>query len=155
MMPKFKPFLHKNFQKLSVIVSDHKDGEFIAKITKFFKFETSRGSTSKGAIKALKNMLTLAKNGYNIAITPDGPRGPRHEIVADGAIYLAQKLKMPIVCFNYRASKAFRANSWDKFAIPYPFSTLELFISKPIYIENLPIDEAKTLLKKELMKNAF
>lgn len=155
MMPKFLQFLHHNYKRLSVIISEHKDGELIAKVAKLCGVETSRGSSSKGAIKALKHMIALAKEGHNLAITPDGPRGPKHEIVADGAIYLAQKLKMPVVCFNYRASKAFRASSWDNFAIPYPFSTLDLYISKPLEIANLDFEDAKHLVHKELLKNAF
>jgi lysophospholipid acyltransferase (LPLAT)-like uncharacterized protein len=155
MMPKFLQFFHKGFRKFSIIISDHKDGEIIARVVKKFGLGSSRGSTSKGAIKALKNLIKLAKENYNIAITPDGPRGPRHEIVADGAIYLAQKLKMPIICCNFKASKAFRANSWDHFAVPYPFSTLDMFISAPLHIESMEPNEAKAYIQRELLRNAF
>ncbi len=147
------PFLYKKIfknAKMSIIISNHFDGEMIAKCMKFFGFESIRGSSSKGGIKALKESFKKIDLGYSIAITPDGPRGPRHSI-ADGVVAIAQKKGLNIIAFDYKASSFWQLNSWDKFIIPKPFSTLDFYASEPFSLNNLDKNSAKELVKKRLL----
>ena len=148
------PFLYKKIMKnakMSLIISNHFDGEMIAKSISFFGFDTIRGSTSKGAIKVLKESFRKIDQGYSIAITPDGPRGPRHS-VADGVVAIAQKKGLEIITFNYKASSFWQLNSWDKFIIPKPFSTLSFYASEPFSIAGMQKDEAKDMIKQRLQE---
>ena len=118
-----------------------KDGEFVARATEIIGRNVIRGSSAKrkgdvidnkGALAAVRDMINVAKSGNIAIITPDGPKGPRHS-VAEGIVLLAQKTGLPVVCYNYDASKKWRLRSWDRFIIPKPFCTLSFIASKPIY----------------------
>jgi lysophospholipid acyltransferase (LPLAT)-like uncharacterized protein len=146
------PFLYKKFMqdiKMSLMISEHFDGELIARTASFFGFDFVRGSSSRGAIKALKESFKLVDRGVSLAITPDGPRGPRHS-VADGIVAIAQKKNLPIVVYRYKASKFWQMKSWDKFIVPKPFSRLDFYASEPFYVTGLPKDEAKSVIKERL-----
>ncbi len=147
------PFLYKKMlkdAKMSLLISDHFDGEMIAKSVSYFGFDTIRGSSSKGAIKALKESFKKIDLGYAIAITPDGPRGPRHS-VADGIVSIAQKKGLEIVTFNYKASSFWQMKSWDQFIIPKPFSTLDFYASEPFLVDGLSKEMAKEKIKDRLI----
>ncbi|AQW86373.1 lysophospholipid acyltransferase family protein (DUF374 domain) [Campylobacter pinnipediorum subsp. caledonicus] len=136
-------------RKGKVVISDHRDGEIITRIIKFFGISTIRGSSSKGGAKVLINALKNIKEGVDIIITPDGPRGPRHSI-ADGAIAIAQKTNRDIYILNYEASSFWELRSWDKMIIPKPFSTINFTLSKPLSFNELDIDAAKEELQTKM-----
>ena len=145
-----QPFVYEKLReksKIAVMISDHFDGEIISNIISFFGLKSIRGSSSKGAIKALKESFKKIDDGYDLAITPDGPRGPRKS-VADGIIAIAQKKKLPIIASSYQASSFWQLKSWDKFIIPKPFSTITLTSSEPFSLEGLDKQEAKKILKE-------
>jgi len=147
-------FMYKKFRKkvkTVIMISEHFDGEVISKILKLYGFGSVRGSSSKGSIKVLKEAFSAIDNGYDLAITPDGPRGPYHSL-ADGVVLIAQRKNMKIIATRYKASKYWQLNSWDKFIIPKPFSTLCFYASEPFAIDGLSKDEAKELIKKTLDK---
>jgi len=147
-------FMYKKFRKkvkTVIMISEHFDGEVISKILKLYGFGSVRGSSSKGSIKVLKEAFSAIDNGYDLAITPDGPRGPYHSL-ADGVVLIAQRKNMKIIATRYKASKYWQLNSWDKFIIPKPFSTLYFYASEPFAIDGLSKDEAKELIKKTLDK---
>ncbi len=151
------PFAYIDYRKsknIDTIVSQHHDGEIATKLLHFFGGGTIRGSSSKGGLKALKDAFSSLKNGRDVGITPDGPRGPRHS-VADGAVVIAQKKGVPIVTMNVKMSRCWRFNSWDKFVIVKPFATLDFYYSDPFYVTNLSLDDAKKSIKERLMKHAF
>lgn len=151
-----QPFLYRKLRKkpkLSIIISDHFDGQMIALVMGLFGLEAVRGSSSKGAVKALKASFKKIGEGYDIAITPDGPKGPRHS-VADGIVAIAQKKKMPIVSLNYKASSFWMLKSWDKFIIPKPFSTLFFYAGEPFYVSDMSKEDAKEFIKKRLLIHA-
>jgi lysophospholipid acyltransferase (LPLAT)-like uncharacterized protein len=131
------------------MISDHFDGEMIAKSVSYFGFDTIRGSSTRGGIKALKESFKKIDLGYSIAITPDGPKGPRHS-VADGIVSIAQKKDLQIVAFNYTASSKWVMNSWDRFIVPKPFSTIDFYASEPFSLKGLDKEEAKEEIKKRL-----
>jgi len=146
------PFLYLKFMKdvkMSLMISEHFDGELIARTARFFGFQFVRGSSSKGAVKALKESFKLIDQGIGLAITPDGPRGPRHS-VADGIVAIAQKKNLPIVVYRYKASRYWEMKSWDRFIVPKPFSTLDFYASEPFYVTDLSKEDAKKVIKERL-----
>lgn len=132
------------------MISEHFDGELIAKTMTYFDFETIRGSTRSGAARVLMQAIKKMKEGYDLGITPDGPKGPRFSIT-DGMIAIAQKLDRPIVVQTCVPSKYWQLKSWDKFMIPKPFGHLEFFATDPINVTGMDIEEAKQLIHDKLM----
>ncbi len=149
------PYIYKEMKKdgkIGVMISDHFDGEIIARVMDYFNFDTIRGSSTRGGVKALKESFKLIEQGYDIAITPDGPKGP-YQSVADGIVAIAQKKGLKIVAFNYSASSYWEAKSWDKFMIPKPFSTIDFYASDFFSVEGLVMDDAKRVIKEKLNEN--
>jgi lysophospholipid acyltransferase (LPLAT)-like uncharacterized protein len=109
------------YSGIRVLVSEHKDGELIARVLHANGVETIRGSTTRGGARALLQLVAALKQGHTIAITPDGPRGPRHE-VAPGLFAAAQRAGAPIVPMAVAASSSWQLGSWDRFEIPKPFA---------------------------------
>ncbi len=133
-------------KNIHVLVSQSKDGEYIHRIIKKFGFDTIRGSTSKGGATAVIKMADLLKNNtYDIAITPDGPRGPK-EKVQMGVIHLAKLTGFPIIPFSFNASKKIVLNSWDNFIIPLPFSRGIFIWGNPILV---PENSTQEILEKK------
>ena len=120
-------------QQIHVLVSEHRDGEYIARAIKGLGFVAVRGSTTKGGAKAILQMVAKGQAGYDIAISPDGPKGPRYK-VQPGAIYIAQRSGLPILPMSSSAQKTWRLASWDNFLIPKPFSKTIITLGKPIYV---------------------
>lgn len=152
-----QPYNYFAFKKngtVSAMISENRDGEIITKLVENFGIGAVRGSSSKGGAKALINALRELKLGNEIAITPDGPRGPRYSI-SDGTIMLAQKSGRKIRCFNAIPSKYWQMNSWDKFVLPKPFGKIDFYISEAFSVENLELNEAKALIKDKMMKHSL
>ena len=139
--------------KVKTMISQSKDGEIISKIYAFFGVESIRGSSSKGATKALISTIKEIKSGCDVALTPDGPRGPRFSI-ADGVIAIAQKSGAKIVVLNSQPSKYWQFKSWDKFILPKPFGKINFYMSEPFDIANLEFEEARNCIKDKMMLNA-
>ncbi|MEA3522460.1 MAG: lysophospholipid acyltransferase family protein [Campylobacterota bacterium] len=151
-----QPYLYYQFRKTpkaSVLISDHFDGQIIAKIMVYFNLGTIYGSSNRSAVRVLMQGIRSLKDGYDIGITPDGPKGPRHE-VSDGVVAMAHKSKAKVVVFSCVASDYWQLNSWDKFTIAKPFSTLDFYASEPFDLSDVDIEDAKVLIKKELMRHA-
>ena len=117
----------------------------------FFGIGAIRGSSSKGAVKALAQSFRELKSGVDVIITPDGPRGPYHS-VADGAVVIAQKQNAPIQILNYEASKFWQLKSWDKMIIPKPFSEISYTLSPPFSVTGMELEAAREQIKKEMEK---
>jgi len=152
-----QPFNYQKLKpkgKVSAMISEHKDGEAITKTVEYLGIDSIRGSSSKGGAKALIAAIKEIKGGDDIAITPDGPRGPRHS-VADGIVAISKKTNAKILIFNCKPKSYWQFNSWDKFIVPKPFGTLEFFIQEPLSIEDLEMEEAKELIKEKMLINAM
>ena len=134
----------------SAIISQHFDGDIIRKTLNYLKIKSIRGSSSRGAKRVLLKAFRDVRDGKEILITPDGPRGPRYSM-SDGAIGLALRSKKPIFIMNYRADRFWQLKSWDRFIIPKPFSKIEFYLQS-ISINGLDLDEAKELLKERMLK---
>jgi len=149
------PYAYTTFRKnphVKLLISQHFDGNLIAKTLNFFNFDTIRGSSTRGGAKALIESIKELKNGYDLGITPDGPKGPRHE-VSNGIIVMAQKAKANIVLVEIKPSSYWKLRSWDKFVIPKPFGTINYYISDLINISDMGIEDARDLIKKGLLKH--
>jgi lysophospholipid acyltransferase (LPLAT)-like uncharacterized protein len=136
--------------KAVVMISDHFDGELIAKAMQYFGLGTIRGSTRKGAARVLMQGIRKLRDGYDLGITPDGPKGPRFS-VSDGIVAIAQKTDSPIVLQNCVPSRYWQLGSWDKFVIPKPFCHLEFYCCEPFKVTDMEMEEAKKLIHDKLM----
>lgn len=117
-----------------LLISASKDGELLTRTMRFFNHETVRGSSSKGGRAAFKEMLSLGNTDADIVLTPDGPRGPRHEL-KDGVLQLAKLSGRPIVPMAFACSRGHRFGSWDRCLLPYPFSKGVYSFGKPLYYD--------------------
>jgi len=115
------------------LVSEHRDGEYITRVLGRLGYGTARGSSTRGGAKGLRGLLRAARSGRVLAITPDGPQGPREEM-KPGALVAAQRGGLPIICIGVGMSNAWRASSWDRFSIPKPFSQVHLTYGAPLEV---------------------
>jgi lysophospholipid acyltransferase (LPLAT)-like uncharacterized protein len=120
---------------VAVLISEHRDGEIIARISQRLGFRTIRGSTSRGALRALASIVRVIDEGDDVAITPDGPRGPSYTF-APGALIAARRTAVPIVGVGVHASRAWRLKSWDAFMIPQPFARVAIVYTDPAFVDN-------------------
>jgi hypothetical protein len=120
-------------RKLAALVSASKDGALLAAILGRFGVEQIRGSSSRRGPQALLELTSHARKGYDLAITPDGPRGPRY-VVQQGVISLAQITGLPIIPVTCNTQRKVCLKSWDRFQIPLPFSSCELILNEPIHV---------------------
>lgn len=112
-------------RRLAAMVSASRDGGLLARILELFQIRPVRGSSSRRGHQALLEMVTLAEQGYDLAMTPDGPRGPRY-VVQEGVIAVAQLTGLPIVPVSSYVPWKWQAKSWDRFQVPLPFSRVRL-----------------------------
>ncbi|MGE0593498.1 MAG: lysophospholipid acyltransferase family protein [Vicinamibacterales bacterium] len=116
-----------------VITSDNFDGEWIARVIRRFGYGTARGSTSRGARKAMVRLLREMAAGRPAGFTLDGPRGPAR-VAQPGAVWLAGTTGNPLLPFHLEASRCWELRSWDRTQIPKPFSTVALVIGAPVEV---------------------
>lgn len=152
-------YLH-GASNFAALTSKSKDGEILAKLLKKWNYQVVRGSSSTGGEVALGIMIDYVKNNFSIAITPDGPRGPRHEF-KPGAVITAKKTGVPLVLAGVSLKKKKVLNNWDKFEIPNFFTRAKIVYSEPIYIKNdLTYEETSEIIENcgrkliELQKQA-
>ncbi|MDX1810074.1 MAG: lysophospholipid acyltransferase family protein [Sulfurospirillaceae bacterium] len=143
----------KKNMNIDFLISEHKDGEIIARTIALFGEGSIRGSSTRGGIKALRQAFKAIEMGKNIGITPDGPRGPRHS-VADGIVIVSQRKQVPIMTLNFQPSSFWQIKSWDKFVIPKPFSTVDFYLGDSFLVDDLLMDDAKNIIKERLMVHA-
>ncbi|MDF1810801.1 MAG: lysophospholipid acyltransferase family protein [Verrucomicrobiales bacterium] len=137
------PILYRKYLRSrsgAVLTSPSNDGTIIATTMKCFGVDAVRGSSSRGGLKALLSLKKWIDNGFDVAITPDGPRGPRY-ILAPGLILLAQKTQAAILPIRVEYSSFWRLKSWDQFQIPKPFSKVTVTF-EPLQMIGPDLDEA-------------
>lgn len=113
---------------VAVLISTHADGEIIARICKSLGCRTVRGSSSRGGARVLLELVHELQAGHAVAVTPDGPRGPRREF-APGAAVAAMRAGVPVIAFGATVDRAWRLRSWDRFVIPKPFARVTIAYS--------------------------
>jgi lysophospholipid acyltransferase (LPLAT)-like uncharacterized protein len=124
-----------------VLVSQSKDGEYISQVIHRLGMGTVRGSSSRGGVRALLQMAKRGREGHSLAVTPDGPRGPRH-VVQPGLLSIAARSELPIIPLTTGARSSWRLGSWDRFEIPKPFTRLRVITGEPISIPSTASPES-------------
>jgi lysophospholipid acyltransferase (LPLAT)-like uncharacterized protein len=121
---------------VAVLISVHRDGELIARAAERFGFRTVRGSTSRGGAAALRGLERALADGFSVAVTPDGPRGPA-EHFAPGLLVAAHLTGAPVVLTAAAPDRAWRLSTWDRFLIPKPLTRIVV-----AYTGQLPVTAA-------------
>ncbi len=136
-------------RRLAGLVSASRDGGLLAHILEKFRVEPVRGSSSRRGAQALVEMTTMAERGYDLAITPDGPRGPRYE-VQEGVIATAQLTGLPIVPVSYHVNWKIQLKSWDRFQVPLPFARCDIVVGKIFHVPRELTDAEREELRKQV-----
>ena len=111
---------------IAILISEHQDGEIIARIAEGLGYAPSvRGSSTRGAARALLQLVRTLGDGRDVGVTPDGPRGPAKQL-APGALAAAQRAKAPLIALRAHAASAWRFRSWDRFLVPKPFARVTI-----------------------------
>jgi lysophospholipid acyltransferase (LPLAT)-like uncharacterized protein len=126
------PIYLRGHCNLAMLLSQHIDAEILSHVAGHLGFDHVRGSSNRGGAAALRELLAKSQQ-MHLTITPDGPRGPRRKL-AQGPVYLASRLGLPIVPMGFGYDRPWRAGSWDRFALPKPFSRARACISPAMHI---------------------
>jgi lysophospholipid acyltransferase (LPLAT)-like uncharacterized protein len=144
------PIIYKG-KNLSFLVSPHRDGQVVGKALERFGFHAILGSSHRKGFSGFKQMVKA--HGSDIAIVPDGPRGPRYQ-VQSGVIELAKLTGRAVVPLAFSASKRKILNTWDQFLVPYPFSKGVFILGAPVVVEQngdrAHLEEKRILLENRL-----
>jgi lysophospholipid acyltransferase (LPLAT)-like uncharacterized protein len=115
------------------LISQSRDGEYIARLIEGWGFTAIRGSTSRGGKEALREMVRQSEAGHTIAVTPDGPRGPRQKLQL-GVLIAAQRTGLPILPVAAGCDRAWWPGGWDRFCVPKPFSRVTVLYGEPQWV---------------------
>jgi len=138
---------------VSVLISASRDGEYIARTMDYFGIGSIRGSSTRGGRAAFREMVELAKKPVDLAITPDGPKGPRHE-VKEGVVQLARLSGRPVVPMAFSCSRGHRFRSWDRFLLPLPPGRGVFSFGLPLYYaENDTVESFRQRLQQAMDEN--
>jgi len=147
------PYTWIRGEQIHLLISQHRDGQLIAKVISYFGIGSIMGSTSKGGASALRGMLKALKEGECVGITPDGPRGPRMR-ASDGIISLARMAEVPIFPATYSVARGRVLGSWDRFLVAAPFSQGVFIWGEPLYVDRdadaNDIEAARAELEKRM-----
>lgn len=143
--------VHSRYRKpISAMISQSKDGEYIARVLDWYGAESARGSSTRGGGAALREMLQQVRDGKNIAFTPDGPKGPAR-VAKEGVIYAAQASGLPIIPVTFAAEKKTLLRSWDRMIVPRPFSRALFVYGEPIRVpRDGDVDEWRQRLEQAM-----
>lgn len=122
-------------EKVTVLISRHRDGEIVARATDWLpRISVSRGSSTRGGAAAVRQLLRRVREGYDLAITPDGPRGPVR-VAKPGAVQVAALAGIPVIPVALAASRRKLFRSWDRFVLPLPGATVHFVYGEPWWVE--------------------
>ena len=147
-------YKHSN-EGVAVLVSQHRDGELIARVLAAWGNSTVRGSTTRGGSRALLAMIRELEQGVPVAVTPDGPKGPPLEFQG-GALIAAQRAGVPVIAIAVHADRAWRLRSWDRFMIPKFFARVTFAYGDPVMVGGTSPREAaaETARFETIMRDA-
>jgi lysophospholipid acyltransferase (LPLAT)-like uncharacterized protein len=141
-------------QDIRVLVSQHRDGEYISRTIERMGYTTTRGSSTRGGTRALFRMAAAGSAGDDLGVTVDGPRGPRRE-VKPGIIYMAARSGLPILPFAVSCATPYVLSSWDQFMIPWPFTRVNIAFGEPIHLpeelDGNAVEAYRRLLENRLL----
>jgi lysophospholipid acyltransferase (LPLAT)-like uncharacterized protein len=134
-------------QDIAIVVSEARDGQYLADYAASLGYRLVRGSSTRGAARALLGAVRELQTGHPVAFTPDGPRGPRRTL-KPGVVAAAQRAGVRILPIHAEADRAWRFNSWDRFMLPKPFARVQIVYGSPVRVapgeEGLALGLAET-----------
>ena len=136
-------------RRLAAIVSASRDGAVMAYVLELFGAQPVRGSSSRRGAQALLELTSWAERGYDLAITPDGPRGPCYAI-QEGVLFLAQQTGLPVVPMTYHLNWKVRLKSWDRFQIPLPWARCVVRFGRPVIVPKETSEADRETLRQRL-----
>jgi len=147
------PLEHANRGRgVCVLSSWHRDGELSARVMAGLGYRVVRGSTSRGGARGIQMLVRAVRAGHDVAVTPDGPRGPARRAQA-GAVYVAARSGAPVVPVGVAASRALRLGSWDRFLVPLPFSRVVVAYGEPLAFDpDAPAEAGAAALEAALAR---
>ncbi|MFQ5330147.1 MAG: lysophospholipid acyltransferase family protein [Thermodesulfobacteriota bacterium] len=134
---------------ITVLISQHRDGELVARTMKGLGIDSVRGSSTRGWLGGVKGLLKAAKSGRDLAITPDGPKGPKY-IAQPGIVQIARVTGLPIIPMTFSTVKKKTFRSWDAFMLPFPFSRGVFICGDPITVERESSDAELEKKRREV-----
>ena len=134
---------------MAAMASASRDGALLARIIELFGVQPARGSSSRRGPQALRELHTWAERGYDLAITPDGPRGPCY-VVQEGAAALGQLTGLPVVPISYHLGWKIRFRSWDRFQLPLPFGRCDVQVGESVLFPKHATDAEREGLRQQL-----
>jgi lysophospholipid acyltransferase (LPLAT)-like uncharacterized protein len=140
---------HDPARPCAALVSASKDGGLLAHVLELFRMTPVRGSSSRRGPQALRELVSWGERGYDLAITPDGPRGPRYE-VQEGVISAAQLTGLAIVPVAYHLNWKFCLKSWDRFQIPLPFARCRVITGQVLRVPRDATEAERETLRVQL-----
>lgn len=143
------PYCWSREKIIHMLISQHRDGQIIARTVSHFGIRTVAGSTTRGGTAALRGMLKSLKKGECVGITPDGPRGPRMR-ASDGIVNVARLSGVPIVPATYSVNRGRMLSTWDRFLIPRPFSRGVIVWGQPISVHRDTEGEALEAVREKV-----
>jgi lysophospholipid acyltransferase (LPLAT)-like uncharacterized protein len=148
------PPLYGRIRRAHVLASRSRDGELVSRLAQAFGLRVVRGSSSRGGTTALRVLARLLREEHaEVAIIPDGPRGPRH-VAQPGAVVLAKLSGAPVVPLGFGASRATVLDSWDRFLVPHPFARAAFVFGEPLHVpedaDRAALEDARQRLQSAL-----
>jgi hypothetical protein len=142
-------------EDFTILVSGSEDGDLSEALLHGFGYETIRGSASRGGAQALRKMLTALERGSTVAITPDGPRGPRHSM-NPGLAWMARATGFPVLPTGFVPSETWRLGTWDSFNVPKPRARIAVAYGEPVFVARdggeAELDAATERIQSELLR---
>lgn len=136
-------------RRMAAIVSASKDGGMLARVLELFQVEPVRGSSSRRGAQALRELVTCGERGFDLAITPDGPRGPCY-VIRDGVIATAQLTGLAIIPASFHLNWKIRLKSWDRFQLPLPFARCEITTGRIFRVPREATEAERETLRQQL-----
>jgi lysophospholipid acyltransferase (LPLAT)-like uncharacterized protein len=136
-------------RKVCIMNSQHRDGEIATRALERWGIRSVRGSATRGGAGGFLQLVNAFRGGHDLAVVPDGPRGPRY-VVKRGVIHLAKATGAPIIPLAYGASRKRRLSNWDRLIIPLPFSRIVYVVGAPLQVPRHISDDDAEALRVEL-----
>ena len=133
------------------LISASKDGAIVARLMEHYGFHVVRGSSSRRGAQALRELTFWTRRGYDVAITPDGPRGPKYE-VKEGIMMLAQLTGLPVVPISAQIHSKKVFGSWDAFQLPLPFARCDIRVGQPVRVPRESGPEEREMFRRTIQE---